>query len=75
MDYGDVKKKVWGEIARAEVGEELNQDLETGIYFGEVSREESEKPQELKPTLGDDGLGFYGYDWNNLRPKPKSKDE
>jgi len=33
-----------------EVGEEPNQDTEKGIYFGEISREESEKPQEPKPT-------------------------
>jgi hypothetical protein len=58
-----------------EVGKEPNHDTEPGIYFGEISREESEKPQEPKPTLGDDGLGFYGYDWNNFRAKPKSRDE
>lgn len=40
------------------------------INFGEISRD---GPVKTGPKLVDDGLGFYGYDWTNLKAKPKPK--
>lgn len=65
-DYDDIDSNDYGVIIA---------EVESDICSWGVSREDSEKPQEPRLKVGFDGVGFYGNYWNNLRAKPKSKDE
>jgi len=70
-DYDDG----YDEDAEDEHDEDTDDEQDDRIYFGEVSRKDSEKPQKPKPAVTDADLGFYGGGWNHSKTKPKPEDK